>query len=93
MINFPLLWLLQKPVSNNQTLKENFYLSGICRQGTKMFSMLTATTKVKSVGTVTIPGGTSFSPGMLFYFLYSINMLINISIPFFFFRMPPSIAS
>lgn len=48
--------------------------------------MLTATTKrVKSVGTVTIPGGTSFSPGILFfYFLYSINILINISIPFFF---------
>lgn len=51
-----------------------------------MFSMLTATTKrVQSVGTVTILGGTSFSPGILFfYFLYNINILINISIPYFF---------
>ena len=51
-----------------------------------MFSMLTATAKrVQSVGTVTIPGGTSFSPGILsFYLLYGINILINISIPYFF---------
>lgn len=38
MIYCPLLWLLQKPVSNNQALKENSYLVGYvdkeqeCRQ-------------------------------------------------------------
>lgn len=54
--------------------EREFLCSGICRRGTRKFSMLTGTAwRVQSLETTNIPRGASSSPGIFFsYFLFNL---------------------